>query len=70
MGKKADKRLRRLTAALDREWWESYADAWFWIGERLRYQTDSRYKAHVDAENEKRLRARALVGSLLAMGGF
>ena len=70
MGKKADKRLRRLTAALDREWWKEWADAWFWIGERLRYQTDHRYRARVDAEHAKRIRARALVGSLLAMGGM
>ena len=70
MGTKADKRARRLAAALDREWWKAQADAWLWIGERLRYQTDHRYRAHVDAENEKRMRARALVGSLLAMGGM
>jgi hypothetical protein len=70
MGTKADKRAHRLAAALDREWWKAWADAWLWIGERLRYQTDSRYRAHVDAEHEKKLRARALVGSLLAMGGL
>ena len=70
MGTKADKRARRLAAALDREWWKAWADAWFWIGERLRYQTDHRYRARVDAEHAKRIRARALVGSLLAMGGM
>jgi hypothetical protein len=74
MGTKADKRARRLAAALDREWWKAWADAWFWIGERYRYRSDPAYKAECDEikalRAQGRARARAFVGSLLAMRGL
>lgn len=50
MGRKADKRTARLAAALEREWWVTAAQAWVYVGEAIRWQTDPVYRAEVRAE--------------------
>lgn len=50
MGRKADRRAARLADALEREWWATAAQAWVYVGEAIRWQTDPSYRADVRAE--------------------
>lgn len=68
MGRKADKRAARLAAALEREWWATAAQAWVHVGEAIRWQTDSVYRAEVRAERAQRNKMRAMLGAMVALG--
>ena len=68
MGRKADKRAARLAAALEREWWATAAQAWVYVGEAIRWQTDPVYRAEVRAERAQRNKIRAMLGAMFALG--
>ncbi len=67
MGKKSDRRERRIAAAQDRDFMVNAATCWVYVATAMRYRDDAAFAEAMRQEKRKSLRAAQLVASMIAL---